>query len=89
MYYIANNYFQTIQKLNQKQKGLQSNTGSMTHMITSEFAHRESTYKSQEDCTGGCWFFLYKLYVFQFVFLFCILWNIQVLWRYLTYDYLT
>lgn len=80
MYYIANNYFQTTQKLNQKQnflktlKGLQNNTGSMTHiMITSEFAHRESTYKSQEDCTGGCWFFLYKLYVFQFVFLFCIL----------------
>ena len=42
----------------------------------------------QEDCTGRCCFFSTS-FVFQFVFLFCILWNIQVLWRYLTYDYLT
>ena len=46
--------------------------------------------KFQQDCTGRCWICLCNLYIFQFVFLFCILWsNIQVLWRHLTYGYLT
>lgn len=48
------------------------------HLICSPY----STYKFQQDCTGRCWICLCNLYVFQFVFLFCILWNnIQVLWR--------